>query len=206
MSTSSLLIIVCLIEAILSYSCTTDDDCELLGSCKNNICQCKPGWSGPSCGTIKFGTAPNPNMGVWPLQGSHNDNSTYSWGFTVIKPLDPSKDKTYHAWVNQGCYNTSIGMVSGCFLLHVTSDSPTGNFIAQEIMVPASSFNPHMIYSTINKQYMMFFRINDLNAGYAVCIGNESESKSVFKFGSTVNNLTANSMDIAVRFVHALNF
>jgi len=187
--------------SVLAYSCSNDEDCELLGKCVEGSCQCRMGWRGPSCGTLRVGPAILPNQGIWPLPDSHRTQTTYSWGFTVVKVGD-----VYHGWANQGCYNTSIGMVSGTFILHTTSavdpNSPntggfTGEFKADSIMIPASSFNPHIIYSEIHGQYVMLFRINDLDGGWNVCIGNESDSQ----FGTSsiaADQLSEHSMNVAV--------
>ena len=190
-----------MISCVQSYSCHNDEDCELLGQCLEQTCKCDRGWQGPSCGTLRLGDAIHPHQGIWPLSESHSDHETYSWGFSVTKVGD-----VFHGWANQGCYNNSIGMVSGTFLYHVTSyvdptsANPggfTGNFIGNSIVMPASSFNPHIVYSSFNKQYTMFFRINGLDEGFKVCVGNKTDFQ--YKRSSIRNDqLTAKSMDVAV--------
>eukprot|EP01084_Bolivina_argentea_P004744 8982_1 len=173
------------------YSCTTNSDCELLGKCINNKCECNNGWTGDSCGTINLGTSPTHYL--WPLIGSQTTETDYSWGFTVVHS---NSDNLYHAYVNNGCYNISDQsqpMVSGTFLLHLTSTTPTGPFISQDITMPVSSFNPHILYSSILKKYILFFRINELTP-YPYCFGNQTDINITYKYPS---NLTAHTMDVA---------
>ena len=101
-------------------------DCELNGKCVNSVCQCNPGWKGESCSSLNLTTAPYPNQGIWPLPPSHDAETCYSWGFTVIKSIT---DNQYHGYANAGCYNISNDaqkQVNGSFLMHVTSSSPIG--------------------------------------------------------------------------------
>ena len=87
-------------------ACSSNLDCELNGGCMNNTCKCNSGWKGESCSTLNLTIAPNPNLGVWPLSQSHASETSYSWGFTVIKSMTDG-DNLYHAFVNTGCCNFS---------------------------------------------------------------------------------------------------
>ena len=96
--------------------------------------------------------------------------------------------------MNTGCFdaaNLSQPMVSGSFLLHVASSSPTGPFKSEDITMPVTSFNPHILYSERMKKYILWFRINEL-CDYPYCFGNSSMIKQY------PSDLTANTMDVAV--------
>lgn len=43
------LIIAAVITA--AGSCSSDEDCSLLGKCEAGVCSCNEGWTGPSCAT-----------------------------------------------------------------------------------------------------------------------------------------------------------
>ena len=40
------------VEAAAPYHCADDLDCELLGECVAGVCRCRPGFTGPSCGSV----------------------------------------------------------------------------------------------------------------------------------------------------------
>ena len=106
----------------INYTCTTSEDCELLGSCINNGCVCRPGWKGPSCGTVDVLPVETNREGssvvavdvlpvvtnregssvvagaIWPPHP--DDNTTFSWGFTAVYD---ETSQLYHAAVNVGC-------------------------------------------------------------------------------------------------------
>lgn len=189
------LVLTLILTTCSSFQCTSDRDCEYLGSCINTTCECKPGWIGISCSTLNLGSAPYPNMGIWPLNESNINQTTYSWGFS---PVYDTSDGLFHAIVNQGCYNISQSnqpMVDGSFLIHVTSEFAMGPFIYKGIIAQASTFNPHLIYNPLINKYLLFFRINELTA-YPVCIGNGVEI--IGNTDETIENMTANSMDVAI--------
>lgn len=49
-----------------SPGCTTELDCELNGACRGGTCLCFPGWTGPTCGTLKLLPAPTMSHGRSP--------------------------------------------------------------------------------------------------------------------------------------------
>ena len=51
--------------AVGTDACSSDEDCELNGACLDKKCKCRPGWVGPSCGTLDV--LPAPTAGAWPL-------------------------------------------------------------------------------------------------------------------------------------------
>ena len=173
------------------FSCNSDYDCELLGKCVKNTCECNPGWKGDSCSTLNLGPAPYPEYGVFPSENANELQLCYSWGFSVVHS---NTDNLYHAYVNTGCFNATnpnqTSEVPGSDLLHLTSSSQKGPFKPSDITMPMTSFNPHIIYSNTIKKYLLFFRINELTPE-PYCFGNESV------YYSSQYNLTANTMDVA---------
>ena len=53
----ALFLALALCPAASSYACTDDDGCEQLGVCTAGVCVCTPGFTGPSCGQLKFAAA-----------------------------------------------------------------------------------------------------------------------------------------------------
>ena len=90
------------------YMCNNSIDCELLGDCIANVCQCRDGFLGPSCGTLELTPEkiyPSETTGaIWPPVGSLIKNVSFSWGFSTV--YDPDT-KQYHAVVNTGCCGIS---------------------------------------------------------------------------------------------------
>ncbi len=181
----------------ITFACNSNVDCELNGKCINNTCECNSGWKGQSCSTLNLTIAPNPDLGVWPLSQSHASESSYSWGFSVVTSMTEDDADLYHAYVNTGCCNFSDQtqpMISGTFLLHITSTSPYGPFISSDIVTPITSYNPHIVYSAKIKKYLLFFDIKEISTNSTYCFGNNSVSK-VDIFGS---KLVPYSMNVAV--------
>ena len=158
------------------YRCAGDLDCELLGACVAGACHCRPGFTGPSCGRVDLAPAAAETGGaVWPQADELRSNSSFSWGFTVVKD-----DSTglYHAAVNVGCCDlpsavqpptTCSVTVAGTFLLHITSKYPDRGWEPAGVFMAPTAFNPHLIRAP-NGTYILYFRVNDL-AEYPACDG-----------------------------------
>ena len=87
---------------VVDYHCSDKLGCELLGECVSGTCQCRPGFTGPSCGEVDLAPADATTSGVvWPQAPSLHANQSFSWGFTVVKDEATS---LYHAAVNVGRY------------------------------------------------------------------------------------------------------
>ena len=197
-----------LLNVVSCFECKDDFDCELLGSCVNGGCECKKGWIGDSCSTLNLGIAPHSNYGVYPSKKSHDTKVSFSWGFSIV--YDDS-DSLYHGIVNTGCYNATQ-MVNGSLLVHVTSKNATGPFLARNVAMIETSFNPHIIYDKRNQLYLLYFRIKDFTS-LPQCYGNASYANSSYidynyNYNSDngddsdningYNKLVPNSMDIGV--------
>ena len=118
------------------YACTTPTDCELLGECVSGSCVCRPGFKGPSCGSVDLAPLSARTHGVvWPpslLESAASANTTFSWGFTAVYD---EKAQLYHAAVNVGCCSQRLTppetcgvTVGGTLLAHVTSKFPDRGF------------------------------------------------------------------------------
>ena len=166
----------------LALGCTTDWDCELLGSCTAGACACKPGWRGASCGELDLRPlASQAAARVYP--DAHND--TFSWGFSAA--LDPTTG-LYHAAVNVGCCGVSphtpypavdaeCGVtVDGTLTAHVQSRQPDRGFELVGVFVGPTAFNPHLIRAP-NGTWILYFRVNDMR-DYAACRGTGPRTNS----------------------------
>jgi hypothetical protein len=140
-------------------SCTSDSGCELLGKCVGGRCQCFPGFTGPSCAVIDLEPTPAPLAPAWPPRGGLADparGQAYGWGFSVAP--DARSPGLLHAVANVGCYTPHSGMVSGTFLMHLTSTAgPTGPWTAVGIVAPPTTFNAHLRLAPTG-EYVLFLR------------------------------------------------
>eukprot|EP01043_Picozoa_sp_COSAG02_P048469 COSAG02_NODE_4762_length_5013_cov_5.204314_8_plen_298_part_00 len=162
--------------AAAPYRCADDLGCELLGECVTGECRCRPGFIGPSCGSVDLAPAAAATGGaVWPQAEALRSNSSFSWGFTVVKDEGTG---VYHAAVNVGCCDlptaaqppaTCSVTVGGTFLVHVTSKYPDRGFEPAGVFVAPTAFNPHLIRAP-NGTYILYFRVNDMD-DYAACDG-----------------------------------
>ena len=88
-----------------SAACTTDADCNLLGSCDSGACSCDTGWAGADCATLSL-LPPAPLSKDGP--GSYIAPDDYSsWGMSVVK-----EKGEYHGFVSEflnGCSLDSWG-------------------------------------------------------------------------------------------------
>lgn len=141
-----------------SGSCTSATDCELLGKCVHGVCQCFPGFTGPSCALVDLDPAPVPLAAAWPPAGGFANPAqrAYGWGFSVAP--DSKSPGLLHAVANVGCYTPHSGMVSGTFLMHLTSSNgATGPWTAVGIVAPPTTFNAHLRLAPTG-EYVLFLR------------------------------------------------
>jgi hypothetical protein len=132
-----------------SYKCNTADDCEMLGECVTGQCKCFPGFNGPSCAQIDLLPSLDSEFSAaaWPPAGGcamlNKTQRAYGWGFSVAR--DATSPTLLHAVANVGCYLPNSGMVTGTFLMHLTSiQGPTGPWKAVGIVAPMTTFNAHL--------------------------------------------------------------
>ena len=150
-----------------SFTCASDADCELLGSCTAGRCRCAAGFGGVSCGKLQLAPADAGNAGmVWPLPAQFEARNASSWGFTAVR--DP-QDGSVHAVVNVGCGATQT-KVSGSFMAHLRSSNATAPWELQGAVAPTTSFNPHLV--RIGPLFVLYFRVNEIEAEpQAICTG-----------------------------------
>jgi hypothetical protein len=157
-----------------AYSCSTSLDCENLGTCDTaqHVCVCHPGFTGPSCGTLDLAPAPpSPLNPVWPRVSASPDYAS-AWGWTMA--FDPS-DGLYHGVVTVACgADGVIGDGGGLsWIAHVSSPNATGPFSFRGVVVPQTSFGPHLTVSPDGSTYVLIFRVNLFN-DTTLCGGNSS--------------------------------
>ena len=142
------------------YRCATANDCELLGKCVMGRCQCYPGFTGPSCAQIDLEPSPAASpLPAWPPASGYalSDRSrrAYGWGFSVAP--DAKLPGLLHAVANVGCYIPHSGMVTGTFLMHLTSATGMGPWKAVGIVAPPTTFNAHLRLAP-SGEYVLFLR------------------------------------------------
>ncbi len=77
---------VCFVSAVAA-TCSSEDDCSLLGDCVNGACVCDQGWRGEFCEQLDI--IPG-KVGY----GYHNQSAGASWGTGVIYA-----DGQWHAFI-----------------------------------------------------------------------------------------------------------
>ena len=114
-------------------ACLDDAACSLNGVCAAQQCVCDPGWSGPSCATLRLAPA-DPAQGIlaWP---------TSSWGGLAI--ADPTQPHLYHFFYSRfvgGCGLTCWVNASEC--VRAEGPTPTGPFTDAAVVLGVFCHNP----------------------------------------------------------------
>eukprot|EP01043_Picozoa_sp_COSAG02_P055807 COSAG02_NODE_6531_length_3514_cov_2.254173_1_plen_330_part_00 len=130
-STASALV---LLTAPTALGCTRDEECSLLGLCREGRCICDPPWRGPSCSTLAVGpTSPRGAYGVTPR--------VTSWGGLPILSND---DALYHLFVTEivgaGCGLATWSTHST--VTHAVSSSATGPYTKRSTALWHQAHNP----------------------------------------------------------------
>lgn len=154
-------------------TCMRDTDCELNGQCQGGECRCFPGWTGPTCGTLKLKPAPvltagGPAYALYPMarplpphhEGPASEftmpprpSAPISWGGTVLV-----EDGVYHLFVDVVCYSPSTIMHdrNGAQTVHATSNHPFNEtFVFRDVALPPQHDCPH-ITKARDGTYLMF--------------------------------------------------
>lgn len=167
-----------LAAAAAGYVCKTAADCEYLGACNAGACACAPGFTGPSCGVLDLApaSAAGDDLPAWP-RSTANANAS-AWGFTVAH--DPS-DGLWHAYATVACGADGVlGPVGGeSWVAHLTSPRPDGGFTLAGMVVPQTSFGPHVASPPAGvtgvPAYLLVFRVNAFAANATLCAGNGTD-------------------------------
>jgi hypothetical protein len=125
---------------ISSQSCSTDDDCGLLGDCVSQICQCDAGWEGSNCSSLKLLPAP--------VDSGLRQHNSSNWCGTVLS----DDNVTFHSYNADfgGCANGLNIWLTGSRVIHSTSTSPLGPFTPTYnsddlVAISAEAHNPQAI-------------------------------------------------------------
>ena len=140
---------------VVSRSCTTDEDCGLLGICSSSSsnCVCEVGWIGATCASLDLLPAP-------PDSGLRQTNSS-NWCMTILP--DETTENLYHAYSADfsGCLDGLNIWLEGSRVIHATSTSPLGPFYPKwsdgnaEVAVFAEAHNPQAIRAP-DGTYLLF--------------------------------------------------
>lgn len=171
---NTVLLLLGLVLSIAS-GCSTDDDCEQLGSCVAGACVCSRGWSGPSCGSLNLlPAAPLATSRLWPSAEAHDAGFASAWGFTHT--FEPS-DNLHHGWVTVACGASGVvGQGGGnSFIAHVTAPSAIGPYAlaaTAPMFTPQTCFGPHVVRAR-DGTLALVFRVN-LLINTTICAGDSA--------------------------------
>ena len=154
-----------------AYSCKTDVDCELLGTCTAGTCVCRPGFAGPSCGSINLTTSATCEScyPVWPQEDARAARAASAWGFSAVH--DPA-DGLWHAFITVACNGSGvIGDGGGdSWIAHAVSTEPDRGFSLVAMVTPQTTFGPHLAVAP-DGTFVLVFRVNVL-VNTTLCSGN----------------------------------
>eukprot|EP00038_Savillea_parva_P015340 m.219916 g.219916 ORF g.219916 m.219916 type:complete len:452 (+) comp30738_c0_seq1:3-1358(+) len=156
-------------ESTSPSACATDEDCELLGTCTHGVCQCAPGFTGPTCGQLRLGPVDAETKGrVWPtVPQPHSPDSQLAWSFAPV--YDPVTRK-YNAVVEMACGSWGKQLS----LWAVSSDNATTGYTLQRRLTSVGPNSPHLVLLANGTYVMHFFSMHvaAYNASAPVCDGN----------------------------------
>lgn len=161
------------------YSCTTDEDCSLLGVCSGGVCQCSKGWRGEDCGTLDLLPAPVP-----PLNG-YNVPNTSSWGAGVL--ADPGTG-LYQMFVAEFVNHCGLQTWhNNSRIIRATSSNPTGPYQYVEEIVPFYSHNPSVARTADGEGVILVHIGNGVENGIPAQCTNGSTQSRVAHAQSIIN-------------------
>ena len=177
--------------ATVAAPCTTNADCEWLGTCNSSsgACSCKRGFTGPSCGEFNFlpASADNTHTPLWPKSIERSAHVSSAWGFTT--QYDGS-DQLYHAFVTVACNSSGVlGSGGGdSWIAHLASPTPDGGYQLVNMVVPQTTFGPHVARAP-DGSFVFVFRVNAIPGPRVapLCGGNGSDPlPSTFEDGAYI--------------------
>ena len=127
-----------LLTLALASACTTDLDCELLGTCESGVCTCSPGFTGPTCGMLDVAPVPAEAAQIFPVPSS--TPASAGWSFAPV--YDPAAKK-YRAVAEVAC--GSHWDSEKIQLVALSSSRPDRDFALDYVLGPMNSNSPHLI-------------------------------------------------------------
>lgn len=153
-------------------TCTSDDECNLNGLCRNGRCKCFAPWVGETCGVLD--ELPAPRAAAFGLNCGMNCSGpsphTASWGGNVV-----FTNGTYHMFVSpltQEC--GLLHWMTNMDVVHAVADSPLGPFAPQGIALPPFSTNPHAIVDSHGDWWLFHIGNGDNRTEQVHCQPNRS--------------------------------
>ena len=149
-----------------SWSCKTDSDCSLLGTCnfKSGKCICDAGWKGERCGQADLLPAYR--------YGGYRNESMSSWGGYSIEI-----DGIWHMFVSGMSHKCPLEkFATNSMAVHATSKNPGGPYQLEDIPLP--EFHHSVSVLRVNKTTLALFTegitTNGLNVNH--CDGSNSSN------------------------------
>jgi len=138
-----------LLVAAAAGTCTSADDCSLLGKCAKGSCVCGKGWTGSSCSRGDFA----------PLDvslGYHNATEA-SWGGRPIKDPVSGKWQLMATEIKRHCPLILFQYNSMVVRAESTTDDAGGPYVHKETVLPPFHHNPTFVGPTPDGYYLLFY-------------------------------------------------
>lgn len=132
---------VAFLPLLVAFKCSLDLDCELLGRCSpSGVCECSPGFTGPTCGQLDLMPVSRATHGkVWPISRAsylHNGTSI-GWSFAPV--YDPER-RLYVAAIESVCNKWGAGVWTAA----VSSATPDGPWKFEQRLGGVGTNSAHM--------------------------------------------------------------
>ena len=148
----SVLLFSTLISPSLHYKCTTDEDCNLNGICKDSgSCSCDPGWEADDCGALDI--RPGPRNSGYNLTAQH----TSSWGSKIMK--DPRQEGLWHAFLAEFTHGCGLDYWSpySRIVRTVSTTGPLGPYYFAAEVAGTFAHNPTVVWSSADREYLLYY-------------------------------------------------
>eukprot|EP01065_Artemidia_motanka_P028168 TRINITY_DN3340_c2_g1_i1.p1 TRINITY_DN3340_c2_g1~~TRINITY_DN3340_c2_g1_i1.p1 ORF type:complete len:457 (+),score=95.51 TRINITY_DN3340_c2_g1_i1:166-1536(+) len=114
-------------KLIPAGGCYRDEDCNMAGRCVGGVCDCDRGWTGPTCGRIKFGPAYRCGSGGLCMHGEMDNKAT--WGGEAVQ----GDDGRWHMYAAMFPNSTLSSWLTDSRVVHAVADNATGPFTAADV-------------------------------------------------------------------------
>lgn len=139
------------IFALVTSSCTTDEDCSLNGVCSRGACVCDAGWTASDCGALDIRPAKRPSG------YNRTDENISSWGSKIVQ--DPVDKNLYHMFAAQFSHNCGLDYWApySTVIRAESRTGPAGPFTFADEIIGHFAHNPSVVYSPETKEYLMYY-------------------------------------------------
>jgi hypothetical protein len=125
-------------------SCSSDDDCSLLGTCQSHQCACDPGWTGVDCSRA--------DLLPYRAGDGYINQSAASWGGRPV--LYGGRWHLFATEIARKC--PLILFMNNSMVVRATAASITGPYAHEDIVLPTFHHNPTVVGPTPDGYYLIF--------------------------------------------------